>query len=78
MWPAGWAVGRAEGFFDPDKPKPIFGAKCTIITKSGETVHLLKNMEYLHDVDGEIIGGIESFNNGARPLAMKGNALFDA
>jgi PAS domain S-box-containing protein len=49
------------GLFNPDIPKPIIGANCTIVTKSDETVHLLKNVEYLHDNKGNIIGGIESF-----------------
>lgn len=51
------------GLYNPDIPKPIIGGKCTIVTKSGETIHLLKNMEYLRDAEGEIIGGIESFND---------------
>lgn len=62
----GVPCGSGCGLFDLDKPKPITGSRCTVVTKSGETVHLLKNMEYLRDNNGEIIGGIESFNNISR------------
>ena len=51
------------GLYSEDIPKPIIGADCTIVTKSGETIHLLKNMEYLRNAEGEIIGGIESFTD---------------
>lgn len=61
------------GLFDLDKPKPIIGAHCTVTTKGGETVHLLKNMEYLRNADGEIIGGIESFNNVSRQHELEGS-----
>ena len=49
------------GLFNPDIPKPIIGVNCTVVTKSDVTVHLLKNVEYLHDNKGNVIGGIESF-----------------
>lgn len=62
----GVPCGDGCGLFNPDKPKPIIGAQCTIVTKQGETIHLLKNMEYLRDGEGEIIGGIESFINISR------------
>jgi PAS domain S-box-containing protein len=51
------------GLYHSDVPKPIIGGQCTVVTKSGETIHLLKNMEFLRDTNGEIIGGIESFND---------------
>jgi PAS domain S-box-containing protein len=59
------------GLYNADMPKPIIGGKCTIITKSGKTIHLLKNMEYLRDVDGEIVGGIESFNDISQQFALE-------
>lgn len=52
-------------------PKPVIGGKCTIVTKSGKTIHLLKNMEYLRDADGEIIGGIESFNDISQQFSLE-------
>ena len=42
------------GLYDSDKPKPIIGGKCTIVTKSGKTIYLLKNMEYLRDDEGDL------------------------
>jgi len=59
------------GLYNTDTPKPIIGGKCTIVTKSGETIHLLKNMEYLRDTDGEIVGGIESFNDVSQQFALE-------
>ena len=57
----GVPCGTACGLFNPDIPKPIIGAKCTVLTKAGATIHLLKNIEYLRNSEGQIIGGIESF-----------------
>jgi PAS domain S-box-containing protein len=59
------------GLFHSDTPKPIIGGRCTIITKSGETAQLIKNMEFLRDDDGEIIGGIESFNDLSQQYALE-------
>jgi PAS domain S-box-containing protein len=67
----GVPCGDGCGLFDPDKPKPIIGANCTVMTKGGETIHLLKNMEYLRDAEGEIIGGIESFINISRQYELE-------
>ena len=33
------------GLYNSDIPKPIIGGKCTIVTNSGKTIHLLKNVE---------------------------------
>jgi PAS domain S-box-containing protein len=59
------------GLYNDNIPKPIIGARCTIVTKSGKTVHLLKNMEYLRNADGEVIGGIESFTDVSRQNALE-------
>ncbi|MDH3455108.1 MAG: ATP-binding protein, partial [Desulfuromonadales bacterium] len=59
------------GLFNENIPKPIIGARCTIVTKSGETAHLLKNMEYLRNADGEVIGGIESFTDVTRQQTLE-------
>jgi len=59
------------GLFHTDIPKPIIGGRCTIVTKSGETIHLIKNMEFLRDAEGEIIGGIESFNDISQQYALE-------
>jgi len=57
----GIPCGDGCGLFNPDILKPIIGAQCSVFTKSGPIIHLLKNMDYLRNPDGEIIGGIESF-----------------
>ena len=59
------------GLFHSDTPKPIIGGRCTIVTKSGKTAQLIKNMEFLRDADGEIVGGIESFNDLSQQYALE-------
>ncbi len=59
----GIPCGGVCGLFDSKIPKPIIGGRCTIVTKSGETRHLIKNIEYLRDEQGEVVGGIESFTD---------------
>ena len=59
----GVPCGNGCGLYNLNIPKPIIGARCTIVNKSGETIHLTKNTDYLRDADGEIIGGIESFTD---------------
>ncbi len=51
------------GLFNPDIPKPIIRKQCTIKTKSGEIRIISKNADYLTDNEGNIIGGIESFDD---------------
>ncbi len=41
--------------------KPIFGKECTILSKSGKLLTILKNVDLLKDAEGNVIGGIESF-----------------
>ncbi|OFX77503.1 MAG: hypothetical protein A2X12_10700 [Bacteroidetes bacterium GWE2_29_8] len=38
-------------------------SKCSIITKSGERKYIKKNKEYLKDIEGNILGGIERFTD---------------
>jgi len=57
----GVPCGEGCGLYNPAIPKPIIGAQCSILTKSGRMIHLLKNMDYLRNSAGDIIGGIESF-----------------
>lgn len=59
----GIPCAKSCGLYNSDIPKPIIGGKCTIVTKDGQTIHLLKNIEFLRDAEGEIVGGIESFND---------------
>ncbi|MCJ7624049.1 MAG: PAS domain S-box protein, partial [Anaerolineaceae bacterium] len=51
------------GLFSEDIEKPIMGAECRILTKDGKIRTVLKNVELLHDRKGNIIGGIESFED---------------
>jgi PAS domain S-box-containing protein len=67
----GIPCGDGCGLFNDNIPKPIIGANCTIVTKSGGTIHLLKNMDYLRNAEGEIIGGIESFTDITRQRELE-------
>lgn len=58
---AGVPCGEGCGLFSPKVSKPLIGAPCTIKGRDGRRIHLLKNVDYLRDSSGEIIGGIESF-----------------
>ncbi len=51
------------GIFDEKTSKPISGLECTIKTKKGETRIISKNADLLKDVDGNVIGAIESFED---------------
>ena len=44
-------------------PKPVLSRICTIRKKDGEIRTIAKNLDYLFDSSGEIIGGIESFED---------------
>ncbi len=59
------------GLYDCAIPKPIIGGQCTVVTKSGQTIHLLKNIEFLRNAEGEIVGGIESFNDISQQYALE-------
>lgn len=49
--------------FSGDIPKPIVGRECAIRTKDGRKRIISKNADYLLDDDGNIIGGVESFED---------------
>lgn len=44
-------------------PKPATARECTIRRKDGAFRTVMKNIDYLRDLNGEIIGGIESFED---------------
>jgi PAS domain S-box-containing protein len=67
----GIPCGASCGLYSDKVPKPIVGARCTVVTKSGETIQLLKNIEYLRDADNQIIGGIESFTDVTRQHSLE-------
>jgi len=59
----GIECGLGCSLFDAGSPdKPIIGAECDIRTKSGEKIFISKNVDFLR-LDGEVVGGIESFVN---------------
>ncbi len=51
------------GVFSDGAQKPIRSAECRIVTKSGHERIVLKNADLLRGPAGEIIGGIESFED---------------
>ncbi len=69
------AIGKPCGFFSmlPCKhrcplfsdqiPKPVIAKEFTILHRDGEHRVILKNLDYLHDRSGAVIGGIESFED---------------
>jgi PAS domain S-box-containing protein len=59
----GVPCGSTCGLFNDALPKPIIGVTCSIRTKNNERIIIAKNVDYLRDAKGEIVGGIESFIN---------------
>jgi len=55
--------GAHCGLYDEFTAKPIFGRECKILTKDGQEKNVLKNADFLRDAGGNIIGGIESFED---------------
>lgn len=51
------------GLYDPSIPKPCYGKECVIVTKDGRKIQILKNADFLRNPQGEIIGGIENFED---------------
>ncbi|MDD2367585.1 MAG: response regulator [Desulfuromonadaceae bacterium] len=51
------------GLYAADLPKPLIARECTILNKKGENLVISKNVDYLRDSAGKIIGGIESFED---------------
>lgn len=51
------------GAFSDDIKKPIVAKECKMKTKDGRILIILKNVDLLKDEKGNIIGGIESFDD---------------
>jgi len=51
------------GLFSDDVIKPVTGKQCTIKTKDGRLRVITKNTDTLKDSQGNVIGGIESFED---------------
>ena len=60
---AKWPCADHCGLYAPEVKKPLIGRMCTIVTKTGEERIISKNVDVLRDASGEIIGGIESFED---------------
>ncbi len=65
------------GLFSKDIPKPILRRDCTIKRKDGSVRHILKNVDELRDEQGQVIGGIESFEDVTERLEAE-HRLLDA
>lgn len=51
------------GLYYPGVAKPIMARECTIKRKDGEVRTISKNADLLRDVNGDIMGGVESFED---------------
>ena len=51
------------GLWGGDGNKPILGQKCEVKTKDGRVISVSKNVDYMKDENGNIVGGIESFED---------------
>jgi len=51
------------GLFSSDITKPIIAKECTIRRKDGMVIDISKNVDVLKDEFGDVIGGIESFED---------------
>ena len=49
--------------FSPGIKKPVMGRECLIRNKDGRTLMVSKNVDLLRNTAGEVIGGIESFED---------------
>jgi len=60
---AGTPCNDRCGLFDLNVVKPVHGRECTISHKSGNKLIISKNVDTLKDPAGNVIGGIESFED---------------
>lgn len=51
------------GLFNKNVPKPLVNRECTVNCKDGRLLKVSKNVDYIKNNDGEIIGGIECFED---------------
>ena len=49
--------------FDDSIEKPIIGEECILVRKDGQDLIVLKSADLLKDDKGNIIGGVESFED---------------
>ncbi|MEI7662607.1 MAG: PAS domain S-box protein, partial [Bacteroidota bacterium] len=65
------------GLFDQTITKPIHSRECTIRNKDGQVLTISKNVDILKDPMGNVIGGIESFEDITERKQVE-QALFDS
>jgi PAS domain S-box-containing protein len=58
---AGIPCGRRCGLYNDAVAKPIIGVPCSVRTRDGRRIIITKNVDYLRDQGGHIVGGVESF-----------------
>ena len=51
------------GVFDPQRKERIYEKQCTLKTKDGRRLVILKNADLIHDDEGHIVGAMESFTD---------------
>ena len=51
------------GLYSEDVAKPISGRECVVQTRDGRRLFVSKNADLIRDVEGKVIGGIESFED---------------
>ncbi len=51
------------GLYNNQIKKPIIGCECKVKNKNGQSLNIIKNAELLHDESGNIVGGIEIFED---------------
>ncbi len=51
------------GLYSADVPKPVIQKECSILHKDGSRRIISKNVEVMKDLEGNVIGGIESFED---------------
>ncbi len=51
------------GLFSDEIDKPVTNRVCTIRTKSGEVRNVSKNVEVITNAEGDVVGGIECFDD---------------
>lgn len=66
----GIECGRKCGLYDEATAKPIRNAICNIKTRDGKPLTISKNVDFLRH-EGEIVGGIESFNDLSRQVRLE-------
>ncbi len=55
--------GNRCGLYNDNVAKPSFQNHCIIKTKEGSLRHVSKNIDLIKDADGNVIGGVESFED---------------